>query len=348
MTPGWKFLLSMMTLLVINKELAYMERICSMPIVLVAALFCSFMPTNFIVVVAALFVVLHVYALSLPAACVVVLLLLVLFLLYFRFSAKDTVAAAITPILWVWKIPYIAPIICGLLGTPASAVSVGSGTILYYVLKVIKKNEMTLSTSEKDDILIQFRMIIDEILHNREMYVALAAFSITIILVYLIRRLSINYAWMIAMIAGAITNCLICFMGALVFGSDISVAFVLIGNVLAIGVAKVAEFFWFNVDYNRTEYVQFEDDEYYYYVKAVPKNVVAKPEKSVKKVSSTTRPLPVSEIKSQRRVAENTVSNRDGRGVRTSNLSGASQRNVKIYEERTLQNRTTKPEQTKK
>lgn len=111
MTPGWKFLLSMMTLLVINKELAYMERICSMPIVLVAALFCSFMPTNFIVVVAALFVVLHVYALSLPAACVVVLLLLVLFLLYFRFSAKDTVAAAITPILWVWKIPYIAPII---------------------------------------------------------------------------------------------------------------------------------------------------------------------------------------------------------------------------------------------
>lgn len=31
------------------------------------------------------------------------------------------------------------------------------------------------------------------------------------------------------------------------------------------------EFLCFNLDYSRTEKVQFEDDEYYYYVKAVPK-----------------------------------------------------------------------------
>ena len=30
--------------------------------------------------------------------------------------------------------------------------------------------------------------------------------------------------------------------------------------------------------------VQFEDDEYYYYVKAVPKNTVATPEKRVKTI----------------------------------------------------------------
>ena len=35
--------------------------------------------------------------------------------------------------------------------------------------------------------------------------------------------------------------------------------------------------FLFSVDYSRTERVQFEDDEYYYYVKAVPKVVVATP-----------------------------------------------------------------------
>ena len=44
--------------------------------------------------------------------------------------------------------------------------------------------------------------------------------------------------------------------------------------------------FIFNVDYSRTEYVQFEDDEYYYYVKAVPKIAVAKPSKTVKKITS--------------------------------------------------------------
>jgi hypothetical protein len=30
-----------------------------------------------------------------------------------------------------------------------------------------------------------------------------------------------------------------------------------------------------NLDYARTERVQFEDDDYYYYVKAVPKKMVA-------------------------------------------------------------------------
>ena len=39
-------------------------------------------------------------------------------------------------------------------------------------------------------------------------------------------------------------------------------------------IVLVLQFFIFNVDYSRAEYVQFEDDEYYYYVKAVPKIVL--------------------------------------------------------------------------
>jgi hypothetical protein len=38
------------------------------------------------------------------------------------------------------------------------------------------------------------------------------------------------------------------------------------------------------VDYSRTERVQFEDDEYYYYVKAVPKNTVEPAAPRVKKI----------------------------------------------------------------
>ena len=43
--------------------------------------------------------------------------------------------------------------------------------------------------------------------------------------------------------------------------------------------------FFFSVDYSRTENVQFEDDEYYYYVKAVPKVGVQMPEKQVKHIT---------------------------------------------------------------
>ena len=40
----------------------------------------------------------------------------------------------------------------------------------------------------------------------------------------------------------------------------------------------------FNVDYSRTENVQFEDDEYFYYVKAIPKMSVEAKDVSVKRM----------------------------------------------------------------
>ena len=45
--------------------------------------------------------------------------------------------------------------------------------------------------------------------------------------------------------------------------------------------AALLQFFAFSVDYSRTEYTQFEDDDYYYYVKAVPKLAVTRPEPKV-------------------------------------------------------------------
>ena len=43
------------------------------------------------------------------------------------------------------------------------------------------------------------------------------------------------------------------------------------------------------MDYSRTEKVQFEDDDYYYYVKAVPKMTVAAQTKTVKKINTQSR-----------------------------------------------------------
>ena len=43
--------------------------------------------------------------------------------------------------------------------------------------------------------------------------------------------------------------------------------------------------FFFTVDYARSENLQYEDDEYYYYVKAVPKISVSTPEKTVKRIN---------------------------------------------------------------
>ena len=68
-------------------------------------------------------------------------------------------------------------------------------------------------------------------------------------------------------------------------GVNVSYGSLIIGNVLAAVAGLILELFLFSVDYARSERLQFEDDEYYYYVKAIPKVAVTTPEKTVKKIN---------------------------------------------------------------
>ena len=285
-TPLLKFLLALVTLLLINSRLGYMESVTKMTVVLIVALMCSFMPMNFIVLMGAVFVLLHLYAFSLECAAIVGAGFLLLFLLYLRFSPKDTLVVVLMPICFLLRIPYVLPIAMGLVGTPASAVSVACGVIVYYILHYVTQNATAIAAMTDEETAAKFRFIIDGLLKNREMVVMIAAFAITVIIVYLLRRLSMDYAWTIAMIAGAVVNIMVLLVGDLIFDINLSLLSVILGTILSFLIVLVLQFFVFYVDYSRTEKVQFEDDEYYYYVKAVPKVTVARPDKKVKHINS--------------------------------------------------------------
>ena len=285
-TPLLKFLLAFISLLLINSRIGYMDSIDKMTVVLIVALMCSFMPMNFIVVVSALFTLLHLYAFSLECAAVVGVGFLLMFLLYLRFSPKDTLVVVLMPICFLLKIPYVIPLAVGLIGTPASAVSVACGVIAYYMVHYVAQNISVIAAMADEETTAKLRFIIDGILKNKEMVVTIAAFAITVIMVYLIRRLSIDYAWTIAMVAGIVVDIMVLLVGDLMFDTNVALFGVIFGNIVSFLLAIVLQFFVFNVDYSRTEKVQFEDDEYYYYVKAVPKVVVAKPDKKVKQINS--------------------------------------------------------------
>ena len=73
--------------------------------------------------------------------------------------------------------------------------------------------------------------------------------------------------------------------GSIVFSVQIDYVTLIFGNIISVLLALILEFFIFSVDYSKAEKFQYEDDEYYYYVKAIPKVSVAVPEKRVKKIS---------------------------------------------------------------
>ena len=284
--PLLKLILALVSLMMINSRIGYMHRLDNISIVLIVALMCSFMPMNFIVFVSAVFIMMHFYALSLECAAVTLVLFIVMFLLYFRFSPKDTLVVVLLPICFVLKIPYVIPLAMGLIGTPASVVSVGCGVVVSYLIGYVADSTTVLSGMEAEDITTRFRFVIDGLLDNKEMVLTIAAFAVTIIVVYMIRRLSIDHAWTIAMIAGAIVNVMILLVGDLMFDTNVSIVGIFVGTIFSVLIVKILEFFVFHLNYSRVEKVQFEDDEYYYYVKAVPKITVAAPAKTVKRINT--------------------------------------------------------------
>lgn len=284
--PVVKLLLAFVVLNTLNRRMGYMTRLDNSAIVLIVALACSFLPTGCIVMFAALFSLLHMYSLSVEVALVGFCMYLVMFLLYFRFAPRDSLVVVLTPLLFALKIPYVMPIVAGLVCSPASMVSVGCGVGVYYLLETVVGNFSAFSTMSDDSELVKLRLMIDGLLGNKEMLVMIVSFAITVLVVYLIRRMSINYAWTIAMVSGVLLNLVIQLIGDLIYDINGSMVGALLGSLLALVVAKIIEFFRFCVDYNRTEKVQFEDDEYYYYVKAVPKMSVSMSTKTVKKINS--------------------------------------------------------------
>ena len=68
--------------------------------------------------------------------------------------------------------------------------------------------------------------------------------------------------------------------------------------------------------------MQFEDDEYYYYVKAVPKISVAKPEKTVKRINGRreTEIIDTESVRNRRHEREGRL---DRAGERLAGRSGA-------------------------
>ena len=54
--------------------------------------------------------------------------------------------------------------------------------------------------------------------------------------------------------------------------------------VVTMIVAYIIQFFRLSLDYHGTRRLQFEDDEYYYYVTAIPKYSVAAPQTEVTKI----------------------------------------------------------------
>ena len=278
-----QFLFAFVTFFAINKNIGVMEKLTSPVIAVGLAVVCTVLPPICTVLAAAALVLVHMFKISLGIMAVSAVIFFVMFAFYCQFTPKRALILLATPIAYMLHIPYVVPVVCGLVFGPVIAIPVVFGTILYYMISFLKNSASAISSA--DGIMGEITLFTRNIFMNKEMWVACIVAAICVCMVYVIRRLAIEHAWTFAIIAGALLNVIASIVGSVVAGVSVSYGNLLLGNLVAVAVGMVIQFFLFNVDYSRTETMQFEDDEYYYYVKAVPKLTISTPDKVVKHIS---------------------------------------------------------------
>ena len=284
--PVVRFLVGFLTFWLINANVGFMTKLKNPLIPVVMGLIASFIPYGVTAFLAGIFILIHVSQVSLEIALIIFVFMLAVTVLYYGFRPGDGYLLLLTPLLFFLRIPYVVPLVVGLSGSLVSIVPVCCGVCIYYILMYLKQNAGTLTGSSMTEMADRFIQIVKNVFGNELMWVMVAAFAAAILVVLIIKNLSVDYSWSIAIVAGVITQLAVIFVGDFNFNLPVSAGSMIFGIVVSVVIALIYQFFVFAVDYTRTEYLQYEDDDYYYYVKAVPKLTVSAPDVKVQRIYS--------------------------------------------------------------
>lgn len=278
---GLQFLMGLILFGLINANVGFMKTASSVFCTVGLAVVCTFLPMIVMTMAAAVLVLIHFYALSMPIAIVSLVIFLIMYIFYFRFTPKKAWLVLAAALMFGLKIPFVVPVVFGLLGTPLWTIPAACGIISYYMVDFVKGSATALKSADAEDMAAGLMNFTRQVLANQEMWLMILAVIIGMLVVHVVRTRPVSHSWKIASASGAAASLVTAAVENVVLNGNISYVIIVLSAVLGAAVGIVLEFLFFCVDYSRTENVQFEDDEYYYYVKAVPKIGVTVPEKQV-------------------------------------------------------------------
>lgn len=267
----------------IASQFGYEDKFKNPVILIGASVIGAFVTDSIRVLLVFLFTVVQIYFMSPILAGIVFLVGFFLFFMLLHYDCDSVMAVAFMPLFLWCKIPCFIVILLGLLFTPVSILSICSGVIMYYVLQSVKMCE-TASGIRSVEIFSLLKKFFDPIFYNKEMYVMLFTVCVVLLGSYLLRRRKINYSFEIAIVFGTVSNVVLLFLGNIFFECNFSGIAIFVGSLISGVMVFIVHFFHMALDYGAVEDVQFEDDDYFYYVRAVPKMKMTVEERTVKHI----------------------------------------------------------------
>ncbi len=282
-----KICLVFSVLLMITGEMNYLDVLSQYWLLFAIAFVCGVTPD--LISVISIFAVteMEIFQISQLMAVVFLLVIVIYYLLFGRLADKQSVILFSIPVLAVIRLEYLVPIVTGLFFSPVMTPALIMSLFLHFILCGVQEYALAVSRmTEESTVLTPLQYLLSYLKGNTMFFTLLAAFVLTFVCVYLLRRIKVQYASQIAILVGAILVLSIVLMSNIRLELDVNLPEVVVSVVISAVIAYAVQFFHLTLDYQGTRKLQFEDDEYYYYVTAVPKFKVAAADKTVTRIVS--------------------------------------------------------------
>lgn len=281
-TPVIRFIFALVIFSCVNSLFGYSEFLDRGVIVFLLSVISALVSTPVVVFLAGVVIAVHCFSVSIDVGVLALLLFLIMYCSYMRMFQNTGYVLALVPVLYMLKLPFAAPVLVAIFAGFSGAVPAAFGVVLYYFAQYVKEAQATLTAGTEKDFQ-GYAYIVNNIVKDKNMLLAIIAFAIVILVTAFIYRLRFDYAWYVAIGVGSVFTILVFMVCGMFVGVNANAGSLVLGALLGGVVSVIVQMCKSVVDYSRKEVVQFEDDDYYYYVKAIPK--LGSQKKTVKNIT---------------------------------------------------------------
>ena len=282
-----RFLCGVILFFVSSRIYGYVGLLSEPFIFIILGLVCVFVPGSIVFLLFQLIVTVELAAVFLELSLVYVVLIVLYYLIYQRVFPRGSVLFLMTPIFFYFHIPAVLPIFVGafigLTGLPAILM----GTFQYYLAIVIQEAVLRVENGTGSGRL--YSLVLEGTTGNKELLLCILVFILVAAFVAGIRKTGIAYGWYIAILFGGVMYLLSILTGGYFLNSEVNIISEIVMIFVSVCIVMIIQFFYNVIDYTRQETFEFEDEEYYYYVKAIPKISVEEEEFNITKINVPSR-----------------------------------------------------------
>ena len=279
--------LSFLMLLAAKNSIGYNTLLSQFWFILAFAAVCAFIKVKLLMLVMAGYIALQIMSMSMGTGLVALAVMLLLYLMGLRMSESYGYALALMVLSYIIKLPLVVPLILAVVSPISAVITVISGNIIYYMLHYININTAVITGLNGADEFTRASVFINGLFSYKEFIYTTLIMIAVFIAVFFLKKLNLNGAGSMAVAIG--TGLYIVLM--LVFNMVLNtITFpklrtIIFGNLGAFVIAVLFVNLLLPLDYSSTQMLEFEDEEYYYYVKAVPKAALDKESIRITRIS---------------------------------------------------------------